>query len=65
VLKMATTALHSVEDLQARIGTLAAARQQLRAERAALEALEQNRLEIGRAQWELSHALIQRYLSAA
>jgi hypothetical protein len=65
VLKMASTALQSVEDLQARVGTLAAARQQLRAERAALEALEQNRLEIGRAQWELSHALIQRYLAPA
>ena len=65
MLKMAGTALHSVEELQSRIGALAAMRQQLRTERAALEALEQNRLEIGRAQWELSRALIERYLSPA
>jgi hypothetical protein len=65
VFKMATSALQTVEELQARIGLLAASRQQLRADRAELEALEQNRLEICRAQWDLSHALIQRYLSPA
>jgi hypothetical protein len=63
-VKMATT-LHTVEALQERIGQLAGQRQQLRAERAEREALEQNRLEIGRVQWELSRALISRYLAPA
>ena len=55
----------SVEDLQARIGVLAATRQQLRADNAPYDVLEENRLELARTQWELSHALIQRYLPAA
>jgi two-component sensor histidine kinase len=55
----------SVEELQARIGALAASRQQLRADNAPDEVLEENRLELARTQWELSHALIQRYLPAA
>jgi hypothetical protein len=55
----------SVEELQARAGALAAARQQLRADNAPDEVLEENRLELARTQWELSHALIQRYLPAA
>jgi hypothetical protein len=64
-VKMATTTRHTVETLQERLGALAAQRQALRTERAEREALEQNRLEIGRAQWELSHALIDRYLVPA
>jgi len=55
----------SVEELQARIGALAAARQQLRVDNAPYDVLEENRLELARTQWELSHALIQRYLPAA
>jgi hypothetical protein len=55
----------SVEELQAKVGLLAALRQQLRAEHAAGDVLEENRLELARTQWELSHALIQRYLPAA
>jgi FtsZ-binding cell division protein ZapB len=62
---MATTTLHTVETLQTRIGELAAQRQTLRAERAERETLERNRLEIARAQWQLSHALIERYLPRA
>jgi len=62
---MATKTRHTVEVLQERIGHLAAQRQELRAERAERATLEQNRLEIGRAQWELSHALIERYLVPA
>jgi hypothetical protein len=62
---MAKTTLHTVEALQDRIGLLAAQRQQLRAERAERAALEQNRLEIGRTQWELSRALIDRHLAPA
>ena len=62
---MAAKTRHTVEVLQERIGQLAAQRQDLRAERAERETLEQNRLEIARAQWELSHALIERYLVPA
>ena len=38
------------------------ARQDLRASDAGSVALEQNRVAIARAQWELSYALIERYL---
>jgi hypothetical protein len=55
----------SVEELQARIEALAATRQQLRDLHATEDVLEENRLELARLQWELSHALIQRYLPAA
>jgi hypothetical protein len=37
-------------------------RQQLRSGGADLDRLEQNRIEIVRCQWELAHALIERYL---
>jgi hypothetical protein len=60
-----TSSGHSVEELQALIDRLTAERQRLRAERASHDLLEQNRLEIARAQWELSHALIDRHLHAA
>jgi hypothetical protein len=46
------------------ISGLVAERQQLRARGATSMRLERNRLRIARAQWELSYALIQRYLPA-
>lgn len=54
----------TVENLEAQIGGLVAERQSLREREAAAEALERNRLRLARAQWELSHALIARYLPA-
>jgi len=54
--------LRSVEALTERISGLVAHRQELRRSDASLPAIEQNRIEIARAQWELSHALIERYL---
>jgi hypothetical protein len=55
----------SVESLTARIASLVANRQELRADGAHADALERNRLEIARLQWRLSQALIARYLPAA
>jgi hypothetical protein len=55
----------SVEALQAGIGVLCAERQSLRADGSDEGALERNRLEIARLQWELSHALIVRYARSA
>lgn len=55
----------SVEELQALIDRLTAERQQLRATKADLEVLEQNRREIAATQWRLSYALIERYLPQA
>jgi hypothetical protein len=55
----------SVEDLQRRIGVLTAERQRLRDRGASAASLERNRVKIVRAQWQLSHALIDRYLPAA
>jgi hypothetical protein len=52
----------SVESLTRRISTLMAERQALRMNNATETALEHNRVQIARAQWELSYALIQRYL---
>jgi hypothetical protein len=52
----------TVEDLLGQIGALTAERQKLREERANGARLERNRLKLARAQWELSHALIERYL---
>lgn len=54
-----------VEELQARLDRLAADRQRLHLERAGAAALERNRIEIARTQWELSYALIDRYAVAA
>ena len=51
----------SVEALQAEIGVLCAERQRLRAAGVEAGELEQNRLEIARLQWQLSHALIERH----
>jgi hypothetical protein len=55
----------SVEALQARIADLSRERQDLRTLNAAEPDLERNRLEIVEAQWDLSHALVRRYLPAA
>jgi hypothetical protein len=47
------------------ISRLVLERQELRAYGAAPDDLEQNRRELVQRQWELSHALIARYLPAA
>jgi citrate synthase len=52
----------SVEALQERIGSIAAERQELRFHGAAPADLEENRRLLAATQWELSHALIERYL---
>ena len=52
----------SVEALTDHLGSLTRERQALRASEAGSVALERNRVAIARAQWELSHALIERYL---
>jgi hypothetical protein len=50
-----------VETLQERVATLTLERQELRARDAAAVALERNRIALARAQWELSHALIEQH----
>ena len=55
----------TVEELAVRLEALVAERQKLRGRAASARALERNRLQIARAQWELSHLLIDRYLPAA
>ena len=52
----------SVEALMEEIGALTAQRQALRDQGAAAFKLERNRVKLARRQWELSHALIERYL---
>ena len=52
----------SVEGLQDRIGALVARRQSLRENGATPETLERNRRQLARCHWELSFALIERYL---
>jgi hypothetical protein len=54
-----------VEALQERVSRLARERQQLRDAGVAETKLERNRVALARAQWELSHALIERYLPPA
>ena len=54
----------TVEALTEHLGTLTHERQTLRASAGGSVALERNRVAIARAQWELSHALIERYLPA-
>ena len=46
------------------ISVLTAERQRLRDLDAGVVRLERNRVKLARAQWELSHALIERYLPA-
>ena len=52
----------NVETLTELLGSLTLERQALRASDASSVALERNRVAIARAQWELSHALIERHL---
>jgi hypothetical protein len=52
----------TVEDLLGHISALTAERQKLREDDATFARLERNRLKLARAQWELSYALIERYL---
>jgi hypothetical protein len=54
----------TVESLTDLLGALAVERQALRACDAGSIKLERNRIAIARAQWELSHALIERYSPA-
>jgi hypothetical protein len=54
----------SVETLMDQIAELAAERQRLRDSGAAPAKLERNRIKLARTQWQLSHALIERYLPA-
>jgi hypothetical protein len=54
-----------VKELSERIAALAAERQELRKTGASGEVLEQNRVELGRSQWALCHALIELYLPSA
>jgi hypothetical protein len=55
----------TVEDLVGQIGALTAERQKLREDGAPAARLERNRIKLVRTQWELSHALIERYLPGA
>jgi hypothetical protein len=52
-----------VDALQARVAALALERQELRTGGAQPSALERNRVKLARAQWELSHALIEKHLA--
>jgi cytochrome c-type biogenesis protein CcmH/NrfF len=54
----------TVESLTEQLRALTCERQSLRASAAGSVALERNRVAIARAQWDLSHALIERYLPA-
>ena len=54
--------LETVESLTQHISTLTTERQTLRTNSASETALERNRVQISRAQWDLSYALIERYL---
>jgi hypothetical protein len=55
----------TVEALLDEIGGLTAQRQRLRECGADAGRLERNRVKLARAQWQLSHALIERYHRAA
>jgi hypothetical protein len=55
----------TVEALLEEISTLTSERQLLRERGVDPRKLERNRVKLARAQWELSHALIERYLPAA
>jgi hypothetical protein len=49
--------------LAARIAELIGERQELRESGSSLAAIERNRIQLARAQWELAHALIDEHLS--
>jgi hypothetical protein len=51
-----------VTALSERIAALTAERQELRKAGASHEVLEENRVQLGRHQWALSHALIEQHL---
>jgi hypothetical protein len=53
----------SVDVLADRIADLVLERQELRASSSAPAAIERNRVQLARAQWELAHALIDEHLS--
>jgi len=53
-----------VDVLAARIADLVLERQELRAAGSPAAAIERNRVQLARAQWELAHALIDEHLSA-
>ena len=53
---------HTVEALLEEISGLSSERQRLRERGADAAKLERNRVKLARAQWQLSHALIERYL---
>jgi hypothetical protein len=55
---------HTVEALLQEISDLTAERQRLRELGVDAGKLERNRVKLARAQWQLSHALIERYLPA-
>jgi hypothetical protein len=55
---------HTVEALLEEISGLTAERQRLRERGVDAARLERNRVRLARAQWQLSHALIERYLPA-
>ena len=55
----------SVESLAARIAELVAERQALRESGSPPAAIERNRVQLVRAQWELAHALIDEHLAEA
>lgn len=53
----------SVESLAGRIAELVTERQELRAAGSPPAAIERNRVQLARAQWELAHALIDEHLA--
>jgi hypothetical protein len=55
----------TVETLMEQISELTSERQRLRDRGASQGRLERNRIKLARGQWELSHALIERYRGAA
>jgi hypothetical protein len=55
----------TVEALLEEISLLTAERQRLRELGVDVATLERNRVKLARAQWKLSHALIERYLPAS
>jgi hypothetical protein len=55
----------TVEVMLEEISALTAERQRLREQGVGAARLERNRVKLVRAQWELSHALIERYLPSS
>ena len=53
-----------MEALALRIAELVVERQELRRTNAPVAEIERNRVQIARFQWELAHALIDRYMPA-